>query len=147
MPPRQRPRLPATAPPKAIEPALQPTGQPSPTSAPQPTAPASAPAPTEPSAPRISAAWQQALAAWLASHKVYPEEARRLGEQGTVTVRFTVATSGQVVDVAVVHGSGSSRLDAAAEALLRNARLPPFDPTMRQVPITATVQIHYALED
>ena len=62
-------------------------------------------------------------------------------------LRFTVEPSGEVANVAVVHGSGSPRLDAAAEAMLRNATLPPFDPTMRQVPITATVQIHYALED
>jgi protein TonB len=106
-------------------------------------APASAEAPP----PQISASWKQALGAWLASHKVYPEEARRRGEQGNVTLRFTVEPSGQVTNVVVVRGSGSSRLDAAAEALLRGATLPPFDTTMRQVPITAAVQIHYALED
>jgi protein TonB len=105
------------------------------------------PAPAEAPPPQISASWKQALAAWLASHKVYPEEARRRGEQGNVTLRFTVEPSGQVANVAVVRGSGSSRLDAAAEAMLRNATLPPFDAGMRQTPITATVQIHYALED
>jgi hypothetical protein len=31
--------------------------------------------------------------------------------------------------------------------MLRSGTLPPFDPTMRQAPVTATVQIHYALED
>ena len=108
---------------------------------------AAAPTPAEAAAPQISASWRQALAAWLASHKVYPEEARRRGEQGNVTVRFTVEPSGQVVDVVVVHGSGSPRLDAAAERMLRGATLPPFDPAMRQAPVTATVQIHYALED
>ncbi len=87
------------------------------------------------------------MAAWLASHNVYPEEARRRGEQGNVTVRFTVEPSGQVTNVTVVRGSGSPRLDAAAEAMLRNAKLPPFDPAMRQAPITATVPIHYALEE
>jgi len=87
------------------------------------------------------------LAAWLASHKVYPAEARRRGEQGNVTLRFTVEPSGQVVKVAVARGSGSPRLDAAAAAMLRGAILPPFDPAMRQVPVTATVQIRYALRD
>jgi protein TonB len=89
----------------------------------------------------------QALSAWLASHRVYPEEARRRGEQGAVTVRFTVEPSGRVVDVSVVRSSGSPRLDAAAEAMLRGAVLPPFDPSMRQAPQTATVQIRYSLED
>ena len=107
--------------------------------------PAAAPAAAAP--PQISASWQHALAAWLASHKVYPEEARRRDEQGNVTLRFTVEPSGRVAEVAVVRGSGSPRLDAAAVAMLHGASLPPFDPSMHQVPITATVQIHYALED
>ena len=95
----------------------------------------------------MSVSWQQALAAWLAAHKVYPEEARRRGEQGNVTLRFTVEPSGQVVNVAVVHSSGSRLLDTAAQAMLRNAKLPPFDPSMPRVPITTTVPIRYHLED
>jgi len=147
-PPSPRPRpLPArratAAPSKAIETPPSPPQPP----AQSPAAQAPAPAPAEAAAPQITASWRQALAAWLASHKVYPEEARRRGEQGNVTVRFTVEPSGQVTNVTVVHGSGSPRLDAAAEALLRNATLPAFDPAMRQTPVTATVQIHYALED
>ena len=64
-----------------------------------------------------------------------------------MTVRFTVQPSGQVTDVAVVRSSGSPRLDAAAETLLRHAMLPPFDPSMPQRPVTATVPIRYHLED
>jgi protein TonB len=134
----ERPRVEESAPPAAAQPP-----------APSPSPPATTQAPPAAAAPPVqtSASWRQALAAWLASHKVYPEEARRRGEQGNVTLRFTVEPSGRVVDVAVVHGSGSSRLDAAAEAMLHGAALPPFDATMRQAPVTATVQIHYALED
>ncbi|HTW73135.1 MAG TPA: energy transducer TonB [Acetobacteraceae bacterium] len=98
-------------------------------------------------APRISLSWEHKLSAWLASHKIYPEEARRRGEEGTVTVRFTVEPSGRVTDVAVVGSSGSPRLDAAATAMLRNAALPPFDPSMPRQPVSATVQIRYHLED
>jgi periplasmic protein TonB len=87
------------------------------------------------------------LEAWLASHRIYPEEARRRGEQGTVTLRFTVQPSGRVVDVSVVRSSGSQLLDKAAEAMLRGAAVPPFDALMSQEPITTTVQIHYRLED
>jgi periplasmic protein TonB len=127
-----------------------------PAQAPSQTMPAPMPAPGAPSqaapsqaapAPRISLSWERALSAWLASHKVYPEESRRRGEEGNVTVRFTVGPSGQVSDVTVVGSSGSSRLDAAAEALLRHAVLPPFDASMPQRPVTATVQIRYQLED
>jgi protein TonB len=149
--PRQRP-LPVR--PRVEEPATPspqpPARSPAPIAsspAPQAAAPAPAPAPAETPSPQISESWRQALAAWLASHKIYPEEARRRDEQGNVTLRFTVEPSGRVVNVAVVHGSGSPRLDAAAEAMLHNATLPPFDTAMPQVPVTATVQIRYALED
>jgi protein TonB len=81
----------------------------------------------------------------MAAHKIYPEAARRRGEEGRVTLRFTVAHSGEVADVAVVQGSGSPRLDAAAEAMLRGATVPPFDVGMGQTNITATVQVRYAL--
>lgn len=95
----------------------------------------------------MSKSWKQALVAWFASHKVYPPEARRRGEEGNVAVRFTVEPSGQVVAVAVVHSSGSPRLDAAAEALLRNASLPPFEASMPRTPITTTVELRYRLND
>ena len=95
----------------------------------------------------MSESWEQALDAWLASHRVYPQEARRRGEEGNVIVRFTVEPSGQVVAVALVHSSGSPRLDAAAEALVRNASLPPFEASMPRTPITTMVTIRYRLED
>ena len=87
------------------------------------------------------------MVAWLAAHKVYPEEAQRRGEQGNVMVLLTVQPSGEVTNVTVVHGSGSPRLDAAAVAMLHNARVPPFDATMRQVPFTTTLLLRYVLED
>jgi len=111
------------------------------------------PAPTQQASPAppaaaqlISPAWQRALAAWLADHKAYPDAARRRGEQGDVTLRFTVERSGQVTDVTVVKSSGSPRLDAAATAMLRGASVPPFDAAMTEPRITATVPIRYRLE-
>lgn len=104
-----------------------------------PTPPAEAPA-----AP-ISSTWQTALAAWFASHKTYPEAARRSGAEGTAVLRFTVARSGRVLDVAVARGTGSAILDAAAEALVHGATLPPFPAGMSQGSVTVTVQIHYSL--
>lgn len=44
----------------------------------------------------------------------YPPEAQRAGEQGDTVVSFTVTSAGLVKNVAVVHSSGSLRLDAAA---------------------------------
>jgi len=45
----------------------------------------------------------------------------------------------------VVHGSGSSILDGAAEAMLRNATLPPFPTTMSEERVGVTVQVRFAL--
>ena len=91
------------------------------------------------------ATWQHALAVWLARHKTYPEAARRRGVEGTVAIRFSVDGSGRVTNVAVLRGSGSPILDAAAEAMLRDAALPP--PPAAAQATSISVQIHYTLTD
>jgi protein TonB len=109
-------------------------------------APASQPTP-RPSAAEapIASDWQRSLAAWLAAHKTYPDEARRRGMEGNVILRFTVDRSGHVLDVVLAHSAGSSILDAAAEAMVRNATLPPFTAGMPQDTATVTVQMRYTL--
>ncbi len=89
--------------------------------------------------------WRQALAAWLLAHKTYPDPARQRGIEGTVGLRFTLDRAGHVIDLAVNRSSGSELLDSAAEAMLRNATLPPPDPPQDR--ITISVQLHYALMD
>ncbi len=95
----------------------------------------------------IASDWQHALFGWLAAHKTYPDAARRRGEQGRVLLRFTVDRSGHVLDVVLLNGSGSPRLDHAAQAILRAASLPPFPAAMPQDRVTVTVQIKYRLTD
>lgn len=104
---------------------------------------AAVPAPPAP----IASDWQRALFGWLAAHKTYPDEARRRGEQGRVALRFTVDRSGHVLDVTLLSGSGSPRLDDAAQAILHAASLPPFPAAMPQDRVTVTVQISYRLTD
>jgi len=129
-------------------------------SRPPPTAPAQEAAPpaaapeavatttahAAPPAP-IATDWQRDLSGWLAAHKTYPDAARQRGEQGPVVLRFTVDRSGKVLEVTLLSGSGSPRLDDAAQAMLRNASLPPFPAAMPQEKVTATVQIRYRLTD
>ncbi len=107
---------------------------------------ATASTPAAPPAP-IAIDWQRELFGWLASHKTYPDAARQRGEQGPVVLRFIVDRSGKVLEVTLVSGSGSPRLDDAAQAMLRNASLPPFPAQMPQERVTATVQIRYRLTD
>ncbi len=119
--------------------------QPAPSAAAAAPAPAAAAPPTDAPPAAVSSNWRQQLAAWLAAHKTYPEEARRRGEEGSVTLRFTVERSGRVAETMVVHGSGSTILDAAAAGMLRNATLPPFPAAMSQDSVAVTVQVRFAL--
>ena len=139
-PPPPRPRPP---PPRPEAPA---TAAPAPVMAPASvaTAPPAASAP-EPAAPAVDPRWSRSVSEWLEAHRTYPDEARRRGEEGRVALRFTVDRSGAVLDVELVHSSGSPRLDAAALALLRTAALPPFAASMTAGQITITMQIRYGL--
>jgi len=105
-----------------------------------------APAPAQKAAePPIAADWQRALAAWLAAHKTYPELARRRGVEGSVVLRFTANRSGHVLDVSLLSSAGSPVLDGAAEAMVRDAALPPFTAAMLRDTVSVTVTIRYAL--
>lgn len=55
----------------------------------------------------------------------YPSSARRAGHQGTVTVSFTVSSSGSVTSVRVSRSSGHSSLDNAAISAVRRWRFKP----------------------
>jgi protein TonB len=110
-----------------------------------------APPQSTPSAPGqarspINPSWTRAIGAWLQEHKTYPEAARRRSEEGQAQVRFTVDRDGHVLDFTLVHGTGSSRLDAAVADLLRGARLPGFPADMTEPQATVVVTLRYALE-
>jgi periplasmic protein TonB len=105
-------------------------------------APAAAPLPVT-----VSPTWQSQLDAWLEAHRQYPEEAREYGQEGTATVRFTVARDGRVTNVELVNGSGVGRLDSAAVEMLQGADVPAFPTSMPQAEMTITVKINYTLDD
>ncbi len=93
----------------------------------------------------IDAIWQASVAAWLAAHKTYPDDARRRGEEGRVAIRFTVDHAGHVLDATLASSSGSDRLDAATLALLRGARLPGLPASMPQDRVTITTGVRFNL--
>ncbi|MFW2372532.1 MAG: energy transducer TonB [Gammaproteobacteria bacterium] len=51
----------------------------------------------------------------ISEHKRYPYMARRLGQQGKVSLNFVMHPDGQVTDVVVIESSRYSVLDRAAE--------------------------------
>ncbi len=68
------------------------------------------------------------LAAWLERHKRYPRSSRRRGEQGVVTLQFTLDTEGHVVKRRILRSSGHERLDREVLALLERASPMPRPP-------------------
>ena len=153
---------PSRAPPKRVLAAAKPAvARPQPVSRPLPATPsaaqdppASSPAPavassTSPAAPPrsgVDAGWSGALSAWLQSHKTYPDEARRRGEEGNALIRFTVDRAGRVLEYVLVRGTGSASLDAAVARLLTGAQVPAFPASMTDASITVTVQVRYVLQ-
>ena len=138
------PPPPKAAPVKLRPPAGPPLGPRPPNSPPAEASTQAAEASPAAQAP-VSASWRSDVAAWLQTHKSYPEAARLRGDQGSAAVRFTVSQNGTVTDVSLVRGTGSATLDEAVRTLLTDARLPPFPAAMTQNRITVTVQIDYAL--
>ena len=57
---------------------------------------------------------------------VYPNRARRSGEQGTVTVRVLVDTAGRPTQAALQRSSGYPSLDDAALSAVRAAQFRPY---------------------
>ena len=85
------------------------------------------------------------ISAWLNRNKRYPKRARRLGHQGSVTVRFTVDRNGNVLSSNIVRSSGHDALDDEVRALMRRGRMPRMPADMKQARITMTVPIQFRL--
>jgi protein TonB len=90
-------------------------------------------------------AWVASVSAWLAAHRTYPAQARERGEEGNVSVRFTIDRSGRVMEAAILKASGASLLDDAALNMLRRATFPAFPANMPQAQVTITTSIRYSL--
>lgn len=72
-------------------------------------------------------------------HPIYPAQALRTREQGTVLVLAHVDASGQVSDARVVHRSGSPTLDRAAPNEVRRWK---FSPALHDgQPVVASVEV------
>lgn len=70
---------------------------------------------------RAPDAWRADLEALLAANKRYPRQARRMRQQGVVTVHARFAADGELLRCEVVASSGFRVLDEAALKLVRNA--------------------------
>lgn len=151
-PPKPVVHKPAVKPPPPRHPPPQPVRETPPQPAPQPApvqtavvppAPMVMPAPRP--APTVSPGYRSLLSAWLESHKRYPESARARGEEGRAVLRFRVDRSGRVLNYALAAGTGFADLDAAIDAMMRGATLPPFPGDMTASDVEVSVTVRFSL--
>lgn len=102
-----------------------------------PTQPVAAPAPVQAAASAVSAEPppppqqpktlpSSAVRFLVKPDPSYPAASQELGESGVVSMRLLVDEQGRVKDVQIIKSSGYARLDRAAVAAERAARLQPY---------------------
>ena len=81
---------------------------------------------------RVAVAYEQALAAWLDSHKYYPTSLRRRGIEGEGKLRIRIARSGRVLAIDVAAAFSHPSLEAVSQDWVRRAQ--PFPPVPEAIP-------------
>jgi protein TonB len=77
----------------------------------------------------------------------YPPVSRRLGEEGTVTLRFDIGVDGKVADSSVEQSSGFPRLDRAArDALATLCRFKPYTIEGKPTAYASIVKFRWQLQ-
>jgi TonB family protein len=90
--------------------------------------------------------YMERLSEYVESHKYYPEQAGRNGEQGTAVVSVLMSRDGTVKDVRLEQSSESRMLDVALESMFRDKRLPPFPDDMKEPQKEFTISMTYEIE-
>jgi protein TonB len=75
----------------------------------------------------------------------YPPLARRMGEEGKVTLRVLVNEKGQAEKVDIQKSSGSNRLDEAARTAILRAIFKPYLEDGKALTVIATATISFSL--
>jgi protein TonB len=114
----------------------------------EPARPAIAPAPT-PAAASIAPLLPAHPVAGMESDRppVYPEVARRRGQQGRVVLEVSVSAAGMPVSVRVVQSSGYASLDTAAQTAVERWRFVPATRGGAAVSAVAEVPVRFRLTD
>jgi protein TonB len=131
-PPPPPPPLENVPPPTAIVPEFSVA-----TAAPPPSVTTAAPKPPAPPAPSGPSATKLEPIRSTFTLPPYPEVAKRLGEQGTTTLKINIGKDGRISACEVQTSSGSERLDQAAVEWVK-ARYRYRPPTENGQPVEAT---------
>ncbi len=83
---------------------------------------------------------------YLKKNLTYPSRARRIGIEGTVTVRFVVNTDGSIKDVEVLRGIGGGCDEIAKNVILNSPSWNPGISKDRPVSSRMTMPIRFRLD-
>lgn len=114
--------------------------------APTPAPTISAPPEPRPAAGPVTLANELSVSCPERSAPVYPMPSRRLNETGTTVLRVELDEQGRVVATSVATGSGSSRLDDAALAAIKNWRCTPAQRNGQAVRAVALQPFKFVLQ-
>lgn len=124
-----------------------------PPASPEPPAPvasaAATPAPAAPapvSVPALPKVISSGIEYIQQPQPVYPPAARRLGEEGVVTLRVLVSEKGRPERIEIQKTSGSARLDDAARQAAQRAVFKPHVEDGRAVAVFAIIPIRFQLD-
>lgn len=93
----------------------------------------------------IGADWMSELNDWVNAHKYYPQAAAEQGQQGAVTIEFTVDRQGNVTGLKMLTSSGYQFLDLAWLGMFQGVQLPAFPQGTKADHITVDATMNYEL--
>jgi len=104
------------------------------------------PKPSKDSIKKVMRTYLVALKKQLEKGKSYPSTARRLKQEGTVRVRFTIQADGKVEDIEISESSRYSALDKSAlEAVEKMGRFEPIPGILNKKSWRIEIPIQYKL--
>lgn len=87
-----------------------------------------------------------AFSEWVNSHLKYPEDAKAAGEQGRVTLQFTIGTDGVVSNVKILRGVSESLDSEALRVVSSSPDWGPGKVNGKPVPVTFTFPVVFKLK-
>lgn len=90
------------------------------------------------------------LAIWLDRHKRYPAIARRRGQEGEISVRFSINAAGELLSHQLISPSAHTSLNMAVIKMLQNASPMPTVPAELQngkSTFDYTIPVHFKLNN
>lgn len=88
------------------------------------------------------------IVAKIQRYKRYPKESKKLKQEGTSYLKFTINKSGKITQSLIKKSSGYSLLDESTLNILKRVKyFPRFERSIKQQEITLVIPIEYTLID